>query len=102
MAASLAEPARSVGGQAAIVWPAYVGLVLYAVVTGNRWFDASRGTHENLTGLAMLVVIVVHAAVFLVGGGLLALFPKTRPAGFQIWLAYPVLLGSWVVGSLLL
>jgi hypothetical protein len=35
-----------------------------------------------------------------VGGGLLALFPKTRPAGLQMWLAYPVLLGSWVAGSL--
>jgi hypothetical protein len=102
LAAALAEEARSVAAQAAVVWPAYAGLVLYAAVTGNRWFEASRGTHENLTGLAMLVVIVVHAAVFLAGGGALALFPKTRPAGFQVWLAYPVLLGSWVVGSLLL
>jgi hypothetical protein len=71
-------------------------------VTGHRWFDASRGTHENLTGLIMIGVIAVHAAVFLIGGGLFAVFPRTRPAGFQMWLAYPVLLGGWVAGSLLL
>jgi len=74
-------------------------------VTGHRWYDASsasHGTHENLTGLVMILVIAVHAVVFLVGGGILALFPKTRPAGFQIWLAYPVLLGLWVLGGFLL
>jgi hypothetical protein len=104
LAAALdADAPRSIGGQAAVIWPAYVGLVLYATVSGDRWLDASsRGTHENFAGLFMLVVIAVHAAVFLVGGGLLALFPKTRPAGLQMWLAYPVLLGSWVAGSLLL
>ena len=102
LAAALApETPRSVGGQATVIWPAYAGLALYAVVTGNRWYDASRGTHESLTGLVMMLVIGVHAAVFLVGGGTLALFPKTRPAGFQIWLAYPVLLGLWVIGGFL-
>jgi hypothetical protein len=86
----------------AVIWPAHVWLVLYAVVTGHRWYDASRGTHENLTGLFMIAVIAIHAAVSLVGGGLLALFPKTRPAGFQMWLAYSILLGSLVAGSVLL
>ena len=102
LAAALApETARSVSGQSMVIWPAYAGLVLYAVVTGHRWYDASHGTHESLTGLVMMLVIAVHAVVFLVGGGILALFPKTRPAGFQIWLAYPVLLGLWVIGGLL-
>jgi|SRR5687768_8382344 hypothetical protein len=103
LAAALSpDQPRTIQGQAKVLWPAHLGLVLYALVTGHRWFDASRGTHENLTGLIMIGVIVVHAAVFLPGGGALALFPKTRPAGFQMWLAYPVLLGCWVVGTLLL
>ena len=90
-------------GQAATLWPAYAGLAIYAAVVGERWLDVSgRGAHENYAGLFMLAVLVVHAAVFLVGGGILAVFPKTRPAGFQIWLAYPVLLGLWVLGGLLL
>ena len=94
---------RTVGGQAATLWPAYAGLATYAAVVGERWLDVSgRGTHENYAGLFMLAVLVVHAVVFLVGGGILAVFPKTRPAGFQIWLAYPVLLGLWVLGGLLL
>ena len=94
---------RSVSGQASVLWPAYLGLVLYAAVAGDRWLEASgQGTHENFAGLFMLAVLVMHAAVFLLGGGALALFPKTRPAGFQIWLAYPVLLGCWVLGGLLL
>jgi hypothetical protein len=94
---------RTVSGQAAVLWPAYVGLVFYAAVAGSRWLEVSgRGTHENYAGLLMLAVITIHAAVFLVGGGILALFPKTRPAGFQIWLAYPVLLGCWVLGGFVL
>jgi hypothetical protein len=101
-AALAAEAPRSVGGQATVIWPAYAGLVVYAAVTGHRWLVMSRGINDNYTGLIMMLVIVVHAAVFLIGGGLLAIFPKTRPAGFQMWLAYPVLLGSWVLGSLLL
>ena len=94
---------RSVSDQAATLWPAYAGLAIYATVVGERWLDASsRGTHENYAGLFMLAVLGVHAAVFLLGGGILAVFPKTRPAGFQIWLAYPVLLGLWVLGGFLL
>jgi hypothetical protein len=98
LAAALeADAPRSVTGQAVRLWPAYVGLVLYGAVTGHRWLDASgRGTHENFAALFMLVVMGVHAAVFLIVGGLFALFPKTRPAGFQLWLAYPVLLLFWV------
>jgi hypothetical protein len=102
LAAALTEDTpHSVGGQSRVIWPAYAGLALYALVTGHRWYAASRGTHESLTGLLMMLVIGVHAAVFLVGGGVFALFPKTRPAGFQIWLAYPVLLGLWAIGGFL-
>jgi hypothetical protein len=94
---------RSVRGQATALWPAYVGLAVYAAVTGARWLDvSSRGTHERFAAILLIVVMSLHAAVFLVGGGLLALFPKTRPAGLQIWLAYPVLLGGWLLGSSLL
>lgn len=104
LAAALdSDTPRTVGGQATTLWPAYAGLAIYAAVVGERWLDVSgRGAHENYAGLFMLAVLVVHAVVFLVGGGILAVFPKTRPAGFQIWLAYPVLLGLWVVGGLLL
>ena len=94
---------RDVQGQLAVLWPAHVGLVLYAAVTGDRWLDASgRGTHENFAALFMLVVLAVHACVFLAGGMALVPFQKTRPAAFQLWLAYPVLLGAWVAGSFLL
>lgn len=104
LAAALdADTPRSVSGQAATLWPAYAGLAVYGAVAGGRWLEVSRrGTHENYAGLFMLAVLVAHAAVFLVGGGILAVFPKTRPAGFQIWLAYPVLLGLWVAGGFLL
>jgi hypothetical protein len=86
-----------------VLWPAYAGLVLYAAESGARWLDVSgRGTHENFAALFMLLVMVVHAAVFLIGGGLFALFPRPRPAGFQLWLAYPILLLSWIGGSFVL
>ena len=91
---------RSLSGQASLLWPAYVGLALYATVAGARWLEMSgRGTHENFAGLLLIVVMSIHAAVFLLGGGALALFPKTRPAGFQMWLAYPLLLGCWIAGG---
>ena len=94
---------RSVSGQAKVLWPAYVGLVLYAAIAGDRWLEVSgRGTHENYAGLFLIAVMALHAAVFLISGGIFALFPKTRPAGFQIWLAYPLLLGCWVVGGFVL
>ena len=104
LAASMdAAAPRSVSGQFAVIWPAYAGLVLYATVTGDRWLDASsRGAHETFAGLFMLAVIALHATVFLVGGALFALFPRTRPAGFQMWLAYPILLLSWVGGRIVL
>jgi hypothetical protein len=101
-AALTPETPRSVSGQSTVIWPAYAGLALYAVVTGHRWYDAAHGRHEDLTRLVMMLVIAVHAVVFLAGGGIFAVFPKTRPAGFQIWLAYPVLLGLWVLGGFVL
>jgi hypothetical protein len=94
---------REVIGQATALWPAHLGLALYGLVTGNRWLAAAvSGAHENYAALFMVAVMAVHAGVFLVSGGLFALFPRTRPAGFQIWLAYPVLLGCWGLGGLLL
>jgi hypothetical protein len=104
LAAALdADMPRGVRGQLSVLWPAYAGLVLYAAVSGVRWLEASsRGTHENFAALFLFVVVAIHAAVFIVGGGLLALFARTRPAGFQMWLAYPVLLVSWVAGTFLL
>jgi len=93
---------RTVKGQAASLGPAYAGLLLYGGVVGNWWFDvADQGTHENYASLLLIALMAVHAVVFIVGGGLLAVFPQTRPAGFQMWLAYPVLLGVWVLGSVL-
>jgi hypothetical protein len=94
---------RGVRGQLSVLWPTYAGLVLYAAVSGDRWIDASsRGTHESFAALFLIAVMAVHAAVFLIVGGLFALFPRTRPAGFQMWLAYSILLVSWIGGSLLL
>jgi hypothetical protein len=94
---------REIGGQAATVWPAHLGLALYGFVTGPRWLAAaSSAAHGSYAAIFMIVVMALHAAVFLIGGAAFALFPKTRPAGFQIWLAYPVLLGSWGLGCLLL
>jgi hypothetical protein len=91
---------RGVAGQATVLWPTYAGLVVYAAESGACWLEvSSRGTHENFAALFMLLVMAVHAAVFLIGGGLFALFPRTRPAGFQLWLAYPILLLSWIGGS---
>lgn len=94
---------RTIGAQIQALWPAYLGLVLYAAVAGDHWLQASSGVaHENYAALIMLAVMAVHAAVFIVGGGIFALFPKTRPAGFQIWIAYPVLLGCWLLGGYVL
>lgn len=86
----------TIGGQAKVLWPAYVGLVVYAIAAGSRWL------HQNYAGLFLIAVMALHAAVFLITGGIFALFPKTRPAGLQMWLAYPLLLITWVGGSFLL
>jgi hypothetical protein len=91
---------RGVADQASVLWPTYAGLVLYGGVAGARWLDvARRATPENYTALFLIAVMVIHAAVFLIGGAAFALFPKTRPAGFQMWLAYPLLLGCWLLGG---
>lgn len=101
LAASLdAGAPRSVRGQASMIWPAYMGMVLYAVGAGGRWFDAAgRATHENGTGLLLYLVMAVHAAVLLAGGMALVPFEKTRPAAFQMWIGYLVLVVCWVAGS---
>jgi len=104
LAAALdSETPRSVGDQGAVLWPTYLGLVLYAAVVGNRWLDASgRGTHENFAALFLVLVMAVHAFIFLAGGLALVPFPRTRPAGFQMWIGYVVLLFSWIAGGFLL
>jgi hypothetical protein len=94
---------RTISSQTMALWPAYLGLVIYGVVAGGRWFEVSgRAAHENYAELFLIAVMAIHAAVFIITGGIFALFPKTRPAGFQIWLAYPVLLASWLFGGFLL
>jgi len=101
LAAALdAEIPRGVGGQAGALWPTYLGLALYAAVTGNRWLDvAGRGTHENFAALFLVAVMAVHAFVFLGGGLALVPFAKTRPAAFQMWIGYLVLLVCWLGGG---
>ena len=103
LAAALdSDTPRSVGGQGAVLWPSYMGLVLYAAVAGDRWLDVSaRGTHENFATVFLLLVMAVHAFVFLGGGLALVPFAKTRPAAFQMWIAYPVLLLCWIAGGFL-
>ena len=94
---------RNMSEQAIALWPAYLGLVIYGAVAGGRWFEVSgRATHESYAGLFLIAVMAVHAAVFVFTGAAFALFPRTRPAGFQIWLAYPVLQACWMAGGFLL
>ena len=76
--------------------------MLYAAVSGSRWLGVSgRGTHENFAALFLLLVMAVHAFVFLAGGLALVPFAKTRPAAFQMWIGYGVLLVCWIAGSFL-
>ena|SRR5436190_14595757 len=91
-----------VGAQASVLWPAYLGLMLYAAVSGHRWLDVTgRATQHNFAALLLLLVMAVHAVVFLGGGLALMPFPKTRPAAFQMWIGYGVLLACWMAGGLL-
>jgi len=90
---------RTVRGQASVLWPAYSGLVIYAVGAGHRWFEAEA--HDSGVGLLLYLVMTVHAAVLLAGGMALAPFVTTRPAAFQMWLAYVVLIACWLAGGLL-
>ena len=60
----------------------------------------SRGVDENYREVLMVVVMAVHAAAFVLSGAVLAVFPSTRPAGFQLWLGYLLLIASWVGGGI--
>ena len=91
---------RTVRGQALVIWPAYSGLVLYAVGAGHRWFQAQA--HDNGVGLLLYLVMTVHAAVLLAGGMALVPFARTRPAAFQMWIGYVVLLVCWLGGGFVL
>jgi hypothetical protein len=92
---------RTAAAQARSMWPAYVGLPLYGAVTGARWYDASlRATPGNYIPVFMVVVLAVHAVLLLGVGAVLALFPRTRPAGIQMWIGYAVLIASWALGVL--
>ena len=55
-----------------------------------------------IAALFLIAVMAVHAFVFLAGGLALVPFVKTRPAAFQLWIGYPVLLFCWIAGSFLL
>jgi hypothetical protein len=92
---------RRVASQAAVLWPAYAGVALYGLVVGHWWMAGpARGVDENYAEVLMLAVMAVHAAVFVLSGAVFALFPSTRPAGFQLWLGYLLLISSWVAGGI--
>lgn len=92
---------RQVRAQLRVLSVSYSGLGLYAFVSGRWWWDVSgRSTHENYAGLAMLVVMAIHAAVFVLGGLALVVFPKARTAAVHMWLGYAVLLASWLIGAM--
>jgi hypothetical protein len=83
-----------------LLWPVYLGLVLYGAVAGSWWLhDASQLTPEIDTTTVTVAVMAAHAAVFILAGGVFAVFPRTRPAAFQIWLGYVVLVASWLAGA---
>ena len=67
-----------------VLWPAYAGLALYGLVVGHWWF-------YNVSHIP-IVVTAVHAVAFILAGGLLAPFAKTRPAALQIVIGYLILL----------
>jgi hypothetical protein len=46
--------------------------------------------------------MAVHAFVFLAGGLALVPFAKTRPAAFQMWIGYRVLLSAGLLADFLL
>ena len=85
------RPADRFSDHARVLWPAYAGLALCGFAAGRWSYYISH---------IPVLILAVQMVALLVSGGLLAIFPKTRPAGFQIWLACPVLLGLWVLGGL--
>jgi hypothetical protein len=94
------SPPDGVAGRARVLWPAYVGLALYGVVAGGWWLGGNPPlTSVGFTTVAAVAVMTAHATVFILGGGLLAVFPLTRPAGFQIWLGYLLLVVTWFGGA---
>ena len=93
LAAALSgQPADRFVAHARVLWPTYTGLALYAVVVGHWWFERSSGVP--------MLITAAHAVAFILVGGVLAPFPKTRPAALQIWFGYAVLLVTWFAGAL--
>jgi hypothetical protein len=91
---------RSIKGQFAQLWPMYAGLALLAVTAGYWWdYGARIGTLADYAAALRIAVMLLHAAVFVGGGLLLMLHPKSRPAAFQLWLGYAVLLAGWLIGA---
>ena len=84
-------PTDRLSDHSRVLWPAYTGLALYGIVVGHWWF--SHAAHFPT------LVTAVHAVAFILIGGVLAPFATTRPAAFQIWLGYVVLLLTWSAGT---
>ena len=76
-----------------VLWPVYAGLMLYGLGAG-RWANDVAHIPMYILGLQMVALLLI--------AGPLVPFSKTRPAGFQIWLAGLVLLFSWIAASLFL
>ena len=91
---------HSVKGQFTQLWPMYAGLALLALPAGYWWtYGARIGTLDEYASTLQAAVLILHAAIFLGGGALLTLHPKSRPAAIQLWLGYAVLLPCWIIGA---
>lgn len=88
-----ASPSDRFKDHTQVLWPTYAGLALYGLAAGYWSYYVAH---------IPALIAWVQTAAFLTVGGLLAPFPNTRPAGFQIWLGYAVLLACWVAGASLL
>jgi hypothetical protein len=94
------EVPRSVKGQFTQLWPMYVGLALLALPAGYWWdYGARIGMLDDYARTLQAALMILHAVVFLGGGALLTLHPKSRPAATQLWLGYAVLLPCWIMGA---
>jgi hypothetical protein len=76
-----------------VLWPAYVGLMLHGL---------GAGLWANYAADIPMYILALQTVALLLAGGSLVPFSPTRHAGFQIWLACPVLLVSWGTGNALI
>jgi hypothetical protein len=75
-----------------VLWPTYVGLVLYGLVAG-RW-------DQFVAHVPVLIAWVQTGALLVIGAGLVP-FTTTRSAGLHIWVACATLICCWVAGGFL-